>query len=531
MQPVFSILLTLVPKPGESAAACFSNLAAAVADWAAADRLEAPDGPGPAAAVRPPIDAAHELLTLDAAYPVTPAGVRYFVSLALARTRLGVQAHVTMRAAAGAAGGPVRYEAFRPRIVADLLDRAAGLVGGQPVPGAVRRLDGHVVGGFVDDVLLAPHRALPVVVLSPHPHTGRPLADPERVLDAVYGLAEVVELAQTATTFALTNALSARAGSPDVGKKWSCFHGAARIYWPGLTECGDDFRRHPLFFPDNYPPGPDTDAALPRDIARRLAQASALRFTDAPLVKAARAVLDGRERVAVEKRIAELSAGVEQGKELARLVAAEVDKNRRLADDLALAQLELAEAREALAFEKEQWATVHDEIAAARADADAYREDAGRYRKLALANLKRVADAVQLAAAEFPDTLVFLDDARKSAADSVYQQPQKVFDLFAALDRVMRTIRTHGSAGEELHAALLRSGFEYKPHISDTTASKYGDEYTFVYAGTRRLFGNHVTMGKSHDPKDCLSVHWLRDDGRKQFVVGWCGRHRTNTRS
>ena len=532
MQPVFSLLLTLVPRPGESDAACFAKLTAAAEAWAKADQLTTPDGPGPAVFHRPVIDAAHDLLTLDAAYPVSAGGVRYTVRFALARTRLGLQAHVTVRAAAAAvAGGPVRYEAFRPAIVAELLKVAGGLVHGQPVPGAVRRLDGHVVGGFVDDVLLAPHRALPVVVLSPVPDTGRPLTDPERVLDAVYGTAEVVALGQTATTFALTNALSARAGSLDTGKKWSCFHGAARIYWPGLVECNDDFRRHPLFFPANYPAGPDADDALPRDIARRIAQASALRFTDAPLVKTARGVLENRERAAVEKRIAELSAGVEQGKELARLVAAERDRVRTLADDLALTQLELAEVREQLAFEKEQWAHVEAEITAARADADACRADADRYRRLALANLRRVSDAVQLAAAEFPDTLVFLDDARKSAADSVYQQPQKVFDLFAALDRVMQTIRAHGSAGEELHAVLQRAGYEYKPHISDTTAGKYGAEYTFVYAGSRRLFENHVTLGKSFDPRECLSVHWLRDETRKQFVVGWCGKHRTNTRS
>ena len=530
MQPVFSLLLTLVPRPGESDAGCFARLFAAVTAWAAAEKLEHPDGPGPAAVARPAIDAAHDLLTLDGVYPAASA-VRYTVSVAVARTRLGIQAHVTVRAALGADGGYGRVEPVRPTVVGALLKVADGMVHGQPVPAAVRRLDGHVVAGFVDDVLLAPGRALPVVVLSPVEGTGRPLVDPEVLLDEVYGLAEVVVIGHRDTTFVLTSALSGRAGSPEVGKKWSCFHGAARIYWPGLTALDDSFTRHPLFFPTSYPPGPDTDARLPADILRRVASAANLRFPDSPLVKVARGVLDRQAQVALEKRIAVLSAGVEQGRELATLVAAERERGRKLAETLELTRMELAEVREQLAFEKGQWATVADEIAAAKAEAEVYRADAGRYRRLAMTNIRRVSDAVTLALAEFPDTLVFLDDARKSAADSVYVQPHKVFDLFAVLDKVMRTIRATGSAGEELHAALKASGFEYKPHISDTTASRHGDEYTFVYRGERRLYSNHVTLGKSFDPRECLSVHWLRDDARKVFVVGWCGRHRSNTRS
>jgi hypothetical protein len=106
-----------------------------------------------------------------------------------------------------------------------------------------------------------------------------------------------------------------------------------------------------------------------------------------------------------------------------------------------------------------------------------------------------------------------------------------VYDLFAALATVMRDVQARGRLGESLYDALKRTGFEYKDRISMTAEGKFGDEYTFLYKGARVLFGNHVTLGKSHNPQDCLSVHWVRDDDRKRFVVGWCGKHRTNTRT
>ena len=106
-----------------------------------------------------------------------------------------------------------------------------------------------------------------------------------------------------------------------------------------------------------------------------------------------------------------------------------------------------------------------------------------------------------------------------------------MYKLFRVLDEIGRTIRTRGALGESLFDVLHRHGFEYKPHISMTSEGKYGDEYTFEYQGRKHLFEHHVTLGSSHSPRECLSVHWLRDDTAGRFVIGWCGRHLTNTKS
>ena len=193
--------------------------------------------------------------------------------------------------------------------------------------------------------------------------------------------------------------------------------------------------------------------------------------------------------------------------------------------------MELAEVTADRDDLREQWKTVGQEMAAAEDAAVRAEAVAKRYRDRILTGMKTPGEAVDLAADEFADTLRFLPPALRSAADSPYQYPEKVYKLFRALDEIGRAIRTRGELGESLFDALQRHGFEYKPHISVTSEGKYGGEYTFEYGGRKHLFEHHVTLGSSHSPRECLSVHWLRDDTAGRFVIGWCGRHLTNTKS
>jgi hypothetical protein len=422
---------------------------------------------------------------------------------------------------AGGGIAPAAVEPFRPWVVDRWCERAAPrVVGGEAVPAAVRRVSARFVAGMADDLLLAPTRTLPLVVLAPMPDD-QPLLDPELLREAAFGLAHVVELVGKDATFELTRR---------VGKEWSCFHGAVRIYWPQPT-LGDDFRRHPLFFPAAYPPGPATDARLPRDVLARLCSAAHARFAAAPLVQHARAKLDQAKQAAVQRQIAELTAGAAESRQWLALLEAAWEDNRKLKEELELARLEAGELRQERDDLREQWATVAPEMAAAEDAAVRAEAITRRYRDRVLQGLRKVGEAVDLAADEFGHTLRFLPSALRSAADSPYQYPDRVYKLFRALDEIGRSARTRGGLGESVFDALRRHGFEYKPHISVTSEGKYGSEYTFEYAGQRRVFDHHVTLGSSHNPRECLSVHWVRDEANGWFVVGWCGRHLTNTKT
>ena len=143
-----------------------------------------------------------------------------------------------------------------------------------------------------------------------------------------------------------------------------------------------------------------------------------------------------------------------------------------------------------------------------------------------------VVDAAERAKAEFPQELLFLKSADESAADSPYQNPQRVYALLHALGDIARRWRTNALNMEWFEAFQKADPqFVYKPHLSQTTASNNWEDYAFLYDGVRRLFEPHVSLGKSFDPKKCLSVHWYRDEDAKKVVVGWCGRHRPNTKT
>lgn len=137
-------------------------------------------------------------------------------------------------------------------------------------------------------------------------------------------------------------------------------------------------------------------------------------------------------------------------------------------------------------------------------------------------------EVVQQAREIFRENLVFLDSAMKSAANSPYLQPDRVGLLFQTLDELVQSWRKDGRVEGSWKMAFKKYGFDYKPHISQTAEGKYGSEYEFIYKGRHHLFGEHVTLGGGQ-PDTCMSVHWIRDKKDKRIVIGWCGRHLTNT--
>lgn len=97
-------------------------------------------------------------------------------------------------------------------------------------------------------LLHSPERVLPVIVVSefrrfPPPFPGikgTVMVDDAGLATQVKGAAIVVRLPYD-LVYQWTNM---------VGKEWSCFGGACRIYTPGLSFEDDDYRQHPLYMND-----------------------------------------------------------------------------------------------------------------------------------------------------------------------------------------------------------------------------------------------------------------------------------------
>ncbi len=67
-------------------------------------------------------------------------------------------------------------------------------------------------------------------------------------------------------------------------------------------------------------------------------------------------------------------------------------------------------------------------------------------------------------------------------------------------------------------------------HISNTTKGKSASKYSFIYAGSRRIFEPHITLG-SGGANSCASIHFLLDDEKDKIIVGHVGRHLPNTKT
>jgi hypothetical protein len=133
-----------------------------------------------------------------------------------------------------------------------------------------------------------------------------------------------------------------------------------------------------------------------------------------------------------------------------------------------------------------------------------------------------VAAALDRAHVLFADRLVVLESARRSAEDSPYRHPTRVFEVLAVLALFGR----HDGELAESLARALGNAAEWKPKDSPSTTGAFGSARTWVdTTGGPKLFRRHVTLGGSVSATRCLQVYYdVLADGRLE--IAWCGEHR-----
>ena len=140
-----------------------------------------------------------------------------------------------------------------------------------------------------------------------------------------------------------------------------------------------------------------------------------------------------------------------------------------------------------------------------------------------------VEGAVRLAKMNF-DRLHFLNEAEESARDSLYNQPERVYSTFEALDELAGE-RAIGSIGRSVEDWLRERGITYSPHESQTTMGMYGGERTYHYGNEMIAMPEHIKFGIGPDPRFHIRIHiyWHEDESR--WIIGHVGRHLTNTKT
>jgi hypothetical protein len=406
---------------------------------------------------------------------------------------------------------PLSFDVRRPYIVKTLVDTLPCYLGGRQLRGASQSVGVEDIASF-ETLLFDRNRRLPLVVFSRDPYTDLCLASPERVADTLVGLAEVHVLSDKWAAFRLTSA---------VGRALSCFNGAARIYWPGLTSDASPLR-HKLFMPNEVR---DLGPELPDYLMRRIAPITGLRLTDLVSARKARSALEAdraREANQLRENLKAGTAATEQ-------VEAEFFK--------------LIEEREA--------ATSARNTAEAERDDAQFRvrelDDENRQLKENLAALsayqptgragppvppeppepESVRAALDQAAKSFADRLIVWPSAERTAEMSAFARPSEVYQALMAIRELAEAhfkSKIEGRAVGPWEDWFEKRGFKYAAKESQNTLSMYGSDRDFTHKGDKRRMVRHLTLGGG-DRANCLQIYFDIDDDAKRVLIGYCGVH------
>ena len=409
-----------------------------------------------------------------------------------------------------------------PRIVPRLVEKPnlTATCLGEPVYGTPTPLTGPRVGAFVTNRLEDAGRRLPIVMVSVG-QTGRPLVDDHRLAGQLSGLAEVVSLDDGEASWELTR---------QVGQDFSCFNGAVRIYWPGLNTRRDNPFDHRLWVPDRI------TEQRPQDFQQGLFDHLCLRvgraLGESPVWhEVHRKIQEHREedsrqkliQLSEDKDITEkILAIVEAGKKEAEAGKKEAESDRddawEWADNLDKQLRKAERERDDLQNQKDQL-----KIALAAAQiSQAGTSDSDP-------EISSVLDAVKNASS-FPN-LQFCSTALDSASESQSNRGNDLYKIFKVLNLLATEYRNGlgGSVGDWIGERVPDVAFDYAHHISDTTASRNEQDYTFDGI----LMPKHLKFGGGHNTPNQVRVHFEFEfrDGPPRCVIGWCGKHLPNTQT
>ncbi len=399
-------------------------------------------------------------------------------------------------------GQPGALPTSRPRLLLSIAEHFTMKTLGTAIQAEPIRLTESDFTSFVRYELFDPTRRYPVAILSPTA-TDAYVISPATFGREFIGIAKTYYAASAASTFALTEELGR--------KELSCFHGAMRVYLPGLTRESDP-TRHPLM--------------LPRRLAgfeERLRLAQALTwltvsgFEDAVFINELR----DERAVHLESKRSRLLGLLEK----TRRTASESDDFRQLAEMYSQQSIGMSAEIEQLREELEEARNKIGALQYALSQRDGDSPYAESSEGLAFPPTS-VADAVEQAQALFPDDLLVLPTALESAEESPYRNPQEVADTLAALARLSLQMKS-GSLGQSLKDALAEGGIEYRSGIAKSTAKKLRQQYVFVDGDNEHVCEEHLCVGGgSYDPAECLRIYVNtkeRPSGR--IVIGHVGRH------
>jgi len=402
---------------------------------------------------------------------------------------------------------PVELSLRRPRVVATLLRHFVCKHGDTRLSLEPRGISAPRVPEFLQGRLLSKKRRLPIVLVSRTSVFDKWLVDPAELADRLAGIAEVSVLDDKWAGYALSEA---------VGKIYSCYNGAVRLYWPDFDPGQSPYS--PVYVPEKVSA---LGGRLVELIFRQLAAISAFRFVPGPVAIDALDSLQEQRR----KELEALKKSAQDRGDFAELFDMSAKENKELQKSVDQLKEENSDLKAKLQLSQENmraiWEAQEDTEGIATSGAVSEEEP----------EPGSVEDAVIAAQSKLSETLVFQESALTSARHSSFKQPKKAFQALLAMHEVCqawRQSRKDKVAGGTFEQRFADKGFTYKARESMTSKGKWGEEYEATYKGRRVSIEQHLALGKG-GPDTCLRVHFYIDEEDEKFIVVHVGRHKTNT--
>ena len=356
-------------------------------------------------------------------------------------------------------------------------------------------VDTHEVGEL-EKLIKAPQRRLPVIVVS-ELH-GETLAGDihERISADTCGLAHTCRLSNDAS-WELTSSL---------GKEWSCYNGAIRLFWPFRVN-RDDPRAHPLWTIDRllWKTGDETKARdrFRGELNERLIEASTFVADDPSFARFEAAKVHSASKILRASAEGDFTA-------IADSYATENDA-LRTSLETQLREIEtLKQNVESLTIALRSGQSVSSQQDAQESPPES------------------VSEAVQTARKKLSQTIAFSEevDEQLKSLNTAAGPPDKILRYLLTLGELARTLNEKSILGRSIPIWLREQGVDCSVESETIKKSKGAKrKRTFPINGKEVHCEYHVKPSDGVHPDLCVRIYFTVSDQTPRIRIGYIGRH------
>ncbi len=378
----------------------------------------------------------------------------------------------------------------RPGVVPGLLSGFSCTAGELDLTATCPSVHVSAIEDFVESILKASGRVLPVVVLAPF-GTVRPVFDPIRVADEVAGLAHVVQLG---------GHLAWTRFREIVGAEYRVPSGGARIYWPGFGQPTDDLRHR--FWTARWLS--DSPQPLQRSLFELLSRIS---VHAVPLDPSARRLRDA----ALQRHYEDLR---ESGRSADELLEYLEDENKSLLRSNGELEAEIERLAGELETHRANYAAIAAATAAEPEGEPALDEGESPFEPSSWSEFSEYLPALETGA------FVITPRARGMCDPSPYPNPGR---MWWHVERLAEAAEAWSAAGRDVGEGLKT--WMLSNYGIEISLFNRGLRYDLAYDGGTYSVEPHVKVDDYKDPARCGRIYFAIDSDNGRFIVDHIGLH------